>query len=51
MGAADFETRRALVGIELGSPDDLAPLLTRLDASPINSRNLDPDDPVFRFLV
>ncbi|WP_236788191.1 threonine ammonia-lyase IlvA [Amycolatopsis sp. GM8] len=41
----------ALVGVELGSPDDLAPLLARLDASPVNAEKLSPDDPVFRFLV
>jgi threonine dehydratase len=41
----------ALVGIELGRSDDLSPVLTRLDASHISSRELDPDDPAFRFLV
>ncbi|GHF65862.1 threonine dehydratase [Amycolatopsis bartoniae] len=41
----------ALVGIELGSPADLAPLLARLDASPITAQKLAPGDPVFRFLV
>ncbi|GAA4657775.1 MULTISPECIES: threonine ammonia-lyase IlvA [Amycolatopsis] len=41
----------ALVGIELGSPADLSPLLARLAASPISAEKLAPGDPVFRFLV
>jgi hypothetical protein len=48
MGAADFENP---TGAGRHRARQMAPLLTRLDASPINSRNLDPDDPVFRFLV
>ncbi|WAL63427.1 threonine ammonia-lyase IlvA [Amycolatopsis cynarae] len=41
----------ALVGLELGAPEDLAPLLARLDASPISAQKLSPDDPTFRFLI
>ncbi|KAA9149198.1 threonine ammonia-lyase IlvA [Amycolatopsis acidicola] len=41
----------ALVGVELGAPEDLPPLLERLGASPITAQKLSPDDPVFRFLV
>ncbi|TNC27748.1 threonine ammonia-lyase IlvA [Amycolatopsis alkalitolerans] len=41
----------ALVGLELGAPEDLAPLLARLEASPLTARKLSPDDPMFRFLV
>jgi threonine dehydratase len=41
----------ALVGLELSRPEDLAPLLERMDAAPLNCRRLEPDDPVFRFLI
>ncbi len=41
----------ALVGLELSRAEDLAPLQARMDASPLNCRRLEPDDPVFRFLI
>ena len=45
------ETGPALVGIELGRADDLEPLLARMDASPLNARRIEPEDPLFRFLM
>ncbi len=41
----------ALVGLELSRADDLAGLLERMEASPLTCRRLEPDDPVFRFLI
>jgi threonine dehydratase len=41
----------ALVGVELSRADDLVPLLARMGASPLNSRRLEPEDPMFRFLI
>ncbi|MBA8793845.1 threonine dehydratase [Friedmanniella endophytica] len=41
----------ALVGIELGTPGDLDRLLASLAASPIRAEQIDPDNPVFRYLV
>jgi threonine dehydratase len=41
----------ALVGLELSRADDLEPLVGRMDASPLNCRRLEPDDPVSRFLI
>jgi threonine dehydratase len=41
----------ALVGLELSRADDLSPLLDRMEASPLTCRRLEPDDPVFRFLI
>ncbi|MFE3025800.1 threonine ammonia-lyase IlvA [Nocardia tengchongensis] len=45
------ETGAALVGIELGSPDCLEPLIERLDASPIQGQRLDPNSPAYRYLT
>ncbi|MDR2930938.1 MAG: pyridoxal-phosphate dependent enzyme [Propionibacteriaceae bacterium] len=45
------ETGPALVGIELGDPDDLAGLLARADASPIRVEPIPPDSAFFRYLV
>lgn len=41
----------ALVGIELGNPDDYPALLARLDASPISYEWVSPDSPFYHFLV
>jgi threonine dehydratase len=45
------ETGPALVGIELGRPEDLPALLARMEASPPHISALPPDSPVFRFLL
>ena len=45
------ETGPALVGIELGSPDDLGPLLDRMADAPPSIERLPPDSPMFRFLL
>jgi threonine dehydratase len=45
------ETGPALVGIELGSRSALPGLLSRLNASPLRIEPIDPDGPVFRFLL
>ncbi len=45
------ETGPALVGIELGSAEDLAPLLARMDAAPPRIEQIPPDSPLFRFLL
>ena len=45
------ETGPALVGIELGSADDLEPLLARMAAAPPNIEQIPPDSPMFRFLL
>ena len=41
----------ALVGIELVSTDDLAPLVARMDGSGLQIERLSADSPAFRFLV
>jgi threonine dehydratase len=41
----------ALVGIELGTPDDLLPLLERMASAPPNVERIPPDSPMFRFLL
>ncbi len=41
----------ALVGVELVSTDDLAPLIARMDASQLQIERLSADSPAFRFLV
>lgn len=41
----------ALVGIELGEPTDLAALLARMEASPIQVERLTEDSAAYRFLV
>ncbi len=45
------ETGPALVGIELGSPEDLPALLARMDAAPPECQPVPPDSPLFRFLL
>jgi threonine dehydratase len=45
------ETGPALVGIELGSPDDLPALLVRMQASPPNIEKIPADSPLFRYLL
>ncbi len=45
------ETGPALVGIELGSPADLVPLLERLDASSMQVEQIPHDSPLFRFIL
>jgi len=45
------ETGPALVGIELGRPDDLASLLERMAAAPPAIERVPPDSPLFRFLL
>jgi len=45
------ETGPALVGIELGAASALQPLLRRMAASPLAARRIEPEDPLFRFLV
>lgn len=45
------ETGAALVGIELAHAEDLAPLLERMDASPIGCRRLEPGTPEYDFIV
>ncbi|PXY19734.1 threonine ammonia-lyase IlvA [Prauserella muralis] len=45
------ETGPALVGIELGSPDNLEPMLKRMDAAPHRIERVPPDSPLFTFLV
>lgn len=41
----------ALVGVELGSPDDYEPLLKRMVASPLRIEHLPPDSPLFGFAL
>jgi len=45
------ETGPALVGIELGRPDDLDALLGRMRQAPANFERVAADSPLFRFLV
>ena len=45
------ETGPALVGIELGSPEDLPALLARMEAAPPDISRVPPDSPLFRFLL
>ncbi|CCF62709.1 threonine ammonia-lyase IlvA [Nocardia cyriacigeorgica] len=45
------ETGAALVGIELGAPEELESLLARIDASPIQCERLEPDSPAYRYLT
>jgi threonine dehydratase len=45
------ETGPALVGIELGDRSGLPGLLSRLNQSPLRIEPIDPDGPVFRFLL
>jgi threonine dehydratase len=45
------ETGAALVGIELGAPADLEPLLGRMRESPLQCERLDPGSPAYRYLT
>jgi threonine dehydratase len=45
------ETGPALVGIELARREDLPGLLARMEELPLVTERLQPDDPVFRFLI
>lgn len=45
------DTGPALVGIELGAPDDLGPLLDRMRESSIQVERIDPQSPLFRFIL
>ncbi|NKQ54657.1 threonine ammonia-lyase IlvA [Amycolatopsis sp. K13G38] len=45
------ETGPALVGIELGAPENLEPMLKRMDAAPHRVERVPPDSPLFTFLV
>ncbi len=45
------ETGPALVGIELGRPEDLAPLMERMRAGTANITLVPPDSPMSRFLL
>ncbi|WP_153395237.1 threonine ammonia-lyase IlvA [Ornithinicoccus halotolerans] len=45
------ETGPALVGIELGQPEDLPPLLQRMATSSIQVEQIPPDSPLFRFIL
>jgi threonine dehydratase len=45
------ETGPALVGIELGRPEDLPALLARMKASPPNIEQVPPSSPLFRYLL
>ena len=44
------ETGPALVGLELGDPRDLLPLLARMETSPLTIERVDPGSPLFRFI-
>ena len=44
------ETGPALVGLELGHPRDLLPLLARMETSPLTIERVDPGSPLFRFI-
>jgi threonine dehydratase len=45
------ETGPALVGIELGAPEDLPALLARMEAAPPDCQVVPPDSPLFGFLL
>jgi threonine dehydratase len=45
------ETGPALVGIELGAPENLAPMLKRMETAPHRIERVPPDSPLFTFLV
>lgn len=44
------DTGTAVVGLELGNPDDLLPLLARMDTSPLAIETIPPDSPLFRVI-
>ncbi len=45
------ETGPALVGVEIGSADDVAPLLARMDASPMAVERILPGTAAYRYLT
>jgi threonine dehydratase len=45
------ETGPALVGVELGRPEDLEPLLQRMASAPPRIERVPPDSPLFRFVL
>ncbi|MGZ0149575.1 threonine ammonia-lyase IlvA [Kribbella sp. WER1] len=45
------ETGVALVGIEIGTRDDLPGLLTRMEAAPLDIERINPNSPEFRYLI
>ncbi|NIH88383.1 threonine dehydratase [Amycolatopsis granulosa] len=45
------ETGPALVGIELGAPENLEPMMKRMTAGPHRVERVPPDSPLFTFLV
>ncbi|MGH3881672.1 MAG: threonine ammonia-lyase IlvA [Actinophytocola sp.] len=45
------ETGPALVGIELGTPENLEPMLKRMETAPHRIERVPPDSPLFTFLV
>jgi threonine dehydratase len=45
------ETGVALVGLEISSRDDLAGLLARMEAAPLDIERIDPNSPEFRYLI
>jgi threonine dehydratase len=45
------ETGPALVGIELGAPENLAAMVKRMEAAPHRIERVPPDSPLFTFLV
>ncbi|MFC7328027.1 threonine ammonia-lyase IlvA [Marinactinospora rubrisoli] len=45
------ETGPALVGVELGAPENLEAILKRMDAAPHRVERISPDSPLFAFLV
>jgi threonine dehydratase len=45
------ETGPALVGIELGAPENLGAMLKRMEAAPHRIERVPPDSPLFTFLV
>lgn len=45
------ETGPALVGVELGAPENLDPLVKRMESAPLRIERVSPDSPLFGFLV
>ncbi|MFK5582961.1 threonine ammonia-lyase IlvA [Serinicoccus sp. LYQ131] len=45
------ETGPALVGLELGAREDLAPLLARMEEASMQIEPIQPDSPLFRFIL
>ncbi|WP_114856528.1 threonine ammonia-lyase IlvA [Brachybacterium sp. YJGR34] len=41
----------ALVGLEIGTQEDLAPLMSRMAASGMEIERIDPQDPIYRYLT